>query len=105
MRRIAHVAWAVMAVLVVVATQHGSAARAEEPVKIGVILPYSGVYASLGGEITQGMELGFETYGPEVAGRAFELITAPRKSECWFSRRTPNPRWPTEPLPAVPTPS
>lgn len=52
-----------------------SAARAEEPVKIGVILPYSGVYASLGGEITQGMELGFETYGPEVAGRGFELIT------------------------------
>ena len=28
-----------------------SVAPAEDPVKIGVILPYSGVYASLGGEI------------------------------------------------------
>ena len=38
------------------------AVNAEDPVKIGVILPYSGVYASLGGEITQGMELGFATF-------------------------------------------
>jgi len=48
-------------------------AIAENPVKIGVILPYSGVYASLGGEITQGMELGFATY---LNGAAeIELIT------------------------------
>ncbi|MDP6951640.1 MAG: ABC transporter substrate-binding protein [Alphaproteobacteria bacterium] len=50
-------------------------ALAEEPIKIGVILPYSGVYASLGSEITQGMELGFATYGAEVAGRPIELLT------------------------------
>jgi len=75
MTKIARTAWAAVALFVVIAAQAVSAVRAEEPVKIGVILPYSGVYASLGGEITQGLELGFETYGPEVAGRAFELIT------------------------------
>jgi branched-chain amino acid transport system substrate-binding protein len=50
-------------------------AVAAEAVRIGVVLPYSGVYASLGGEITQGMELGFATFGSEVGGRAIELIT------------------------------
>ena len=48
---------------------------AGEPIRIGVILPYSGVYASLGSEITQGMELGFATFGSEVAGRSIELVT------------------------------
>jgi branched-chain amino acid transport system substrate-binding protein len=51
------------------------AAGAAQAVRIGVVLPYSGVYASLGGEITQGMELGFATFGDEVAGRRIELIT------------------------------
>ena len=48
---------------------------AAEPIKIGVVLPFSGVYASLGGEIIQGMELGFATFGDEVAGRPIVLIT------------------------------
>ena len=50
-------------------------ACAAEPIRIGVILPYSGVYASLGGEITQGLELGFATFGDSFGGRTVELIT------------------------------
>ena len=52
-----------------------SRTEAEDAIKIGVILPYSGVYASLGGDITDGMELAFELYGSEVAGRKIVLIT------------------------------
>ena len=70
MTKLVRAAWTAVALLGVTAVNLGTPALAEEPIKIGVILPYSGVYASLGGEITQGLELGFETYGPEVAGRA-----------------------------------
>ena len=45
-----------------------------EPVKLGVILPYSGVYAQLGEDITQGMEMYFEEQGNEIAGRPVELV-------------------------------
>ena len=50
------------------------AARAEEPIKIGLVLPYSSVFAAIGDTITKGMELGFEKFGNEVAGRKIELI-------------------------------
>ena len=40
-----------------------------EPIRIGVILPYSGVYAQLGQDITDGMNLYFEEQGNEIAGR------------------------------------
>jgi branched-chain amino acid transport system substrate-binding protein len=65
----------VVGLLTAAAMSLSAAAVAEEPIKIGVILPYSGVYASLGSEITQGMELGFATFGAEVAGRPIELLT------------------------------
>jgi branched-chain amino acid transport system substrate-binding protein len=44
------------------------------PIKIGVLLPYSGVYAVLGESITQGMELVFGRENWTVAGRKVELI-------------------------------
>jgi len=44
------------------------------PVKIGVLLPYSGVYAVLGESITQGMELVFARENWMVAGRKIEMI-------------------------------
>ena len=43
------------------------------PIRIGVLLPYSGVYTSLGENITLGMELYFESIGYQVAGRRIEL--------------------------------
>jgi branched-chain amino acid transport system substrate-binding protein len=44
------------------------------PVKIGVVLPYSGVYAVLGESITQAMELVFARENWTVAGRKIEMI-------------------------------
>jgi branched-chain amino acid transport system substrate-binding protein len=44
------------------------------PVKVGVVLPYTGVYAVLGESITQGMELVFARENWTVAGRKIEMI-------------------------------
>jgi branched-chain amino acid transport system substrate-binding protein len=44
------------------------------PIKIGVVLPYTGVYAVLGESITQAMELVFEQEKWTVAGRKIEMI-------------------------------
>lgn len=52
----------------------GGQGGGEEPIRIGVILPYSGVYAQLGQDITDGMNLYFEGQGNEIAGRPIELI-------------------------------
>ncbi len=44
------------------------------PVKIGLVLPYTGVYAVLGESITQAMELAFARENWTVAGRKIEMI-------------------------------
>lgn len=44
------------------------------PVKIGLVLPYSGVYEELGISITQAMELVFSREGNKVAGREIVLL-------------------------------
>ena len=50
-------------------------ARAQgAPLKVGVVLPYTGVYAVLGESITQGMELVFARENWTVAGRKIEMI-------------------------------
>lgn len=49
-------------------------ANGKDPVKVGAILPYSGVYASLGENLTRGMELYFESVNWEAAGRKITLI-------------------------------
>ncbi len=50
----------------------GSAAR---PIKIGVLLPYSGIYAVLGESITKGMGMYLDEIGNEAGGRKVEVIT------------------------------
>lgn len=47
-------------------------AVAEEDIKVGLLLPFSGVYASLGNEIETGFNLGLQQFGSE-AGVAFEI--------------------------------
>lgn len=44
------------------------------PLKIGVLVPLSGVYAGLGEDMIQGMELYLESINNEIAGRQVELI-------------------------------
>jgi branched-chain amino acid transport system substrate-binding protein len=55
-------------------TQQQSGETSAEPIKIGAILPYSGVYTSLGENLTKGMELYFDSVNWEVEGRKIELI-------------------------------
>ena len=59
----------------------GAAALAAEPIKVGVLLPSSGVYAGLGNDQTLALELGFDHFGREVAGRPIELIHADTESK------------------------
>lgn len=44
------------------------------PVKIGILLPYSDIYAVLGDSITAAMEMYFEEVGNEAGGREIQLI-------------------------------
>lgn len=49
-------------------------ARAAEPVKIGVLLPFSGPFADFGRQIGNGMALYLKQHGDVVAGRKIELV-------------------------------
>jgi branched-chain amino acid transport system substrate-binding protein len=51
----------------------GGGGESGEPVKVGVLLPQSGVYAGLGEDITNGMELYFEQ-NQDLGGRSVELV-------------------------------
>lgn len=53
------------------ASQQGESA---ETIKIGSILPFSGVYASLGKDLSDGMKLYFDSINWEVEGKKIELI-------------------------------
>ena len=46
----------------------------QAPVKVGILLPYSGTYASLGQAITDGMKLRIEQAGRTLGGRPVEYI-------------------------------
>lgn len=45
-----------------------------EPLKIGLILPYSGVYANFGEGITNGFEFALKKRGGQIAGRPVEIV-------------------------------
>jgi branched-chain amino acid transport system substrate-binding protein len=48
--------------------------RAQQPVKIGVILPYSGQFADTGVQLDNGIKLYVQQHGDTVAGRKIEVI-------------------------------
>ncbi len=54
---------------------------AGDPIRIGVLLPYSGVYGGLGKDQDLALELGFDDFGREVNGRPIELIKADTESK------------------------
>jgi hypothetical protein len=49
-------------------------ASAQEPLKIGVILPYSGPFADAANQLEAGINLYMQQNGDEVAGRKIEII-------------------------------
>jgi branched-chain amino acid transport system substrate-binding protein len=49
-------------------------ARGDDPLKIGLILPYSGVYANFGEGITAGLEFALKKRGGQIAGRPVLVV-------------------------------
>ncbi len=56
------------------ATGTTAAATGGASLKLGVLLPFSGVYTQLGNDIVDGMNLYFDSVGGTIAGRKLELI-------------------------------
>src|SRR5215472_2356761 len=48
--------------------------RAQQPVKIGVILPFSGQFADTGVQLDNGIKLYMQQHGDTVAGKKIEII-------------------------------
>src|SRR6516225_3150620 len=59
---------------VVVAMLMASAVSAQQPVKVGVVMSYSGQFADPGGQIDNGIKLYMKEHGDTVAGRKIEII-------------------------------
>ena len=57
------------------------AASAQSDIKVGVLLPYSGVFGGLGKDQDAALEMGFDDLGREVAGRGITLIKADTESK------------------------
>jgi branched-chain amino acid transport system substrate-binding protein len=53
----------------------GGGGAASGPIKIGVLLPYSDIYAVLGESITEAMRMYFDGVNNEAGGRPIEIIT------------------------------
>ncbi len=64
---------AVLGALFLLLAALGSA-QAEDPVRIGVLLPFSGPFADFGRQIGNGMALYLKQHGDVAAGRRIELI-------------------------------
>ncbi|MBA1264608.1 ABC transporter substrate-binding protein [Stutzerimonas stutzeri] len=58
-----------------------SAAQAADPVKVGMLLPYTGTYAALGEAITNGMNLAIEEKGGNLGGRPVEVVTVDSEAD------------------------
>ncbi len=58
----------------------GCVAHAADPIKIGLMLPYSGTFAELGQNITNGFKLAIAEKGGKVGDRTIEYITVDDES-------------------------
>ncbi len=65
--------WRVVCVMLAVLLSGTRAASAGEPVKIGLLLPYSGVFAVIGADITDGFEFGLARFRARTT-RSIELF-------------------------------
>ena len=55
--------------------------QAQQKVKVGLMLPYTGTYTQLGVAITNGFKLAIEENGGKVAGREIEYVTLDDESD------------------------
>jgi branched-chain amino acid transport system substrate-binding protein len=72
--RAPHLAVAVALVAVVAWFVAPGVAAAAEPIKVGFLAPMSGIFAQAGKDMLDGLKMGLEAAGGQVAGRKVELI-------------------------------
>ena len=58
-----------------------SPALAQEKIKVGMMLPYTGTFAALGNAITNGFKLAIAEQGGKLGGRDFEYVTVDDESD------------------------
>lgn len=63
-------------------------AQAEDPLKVGLLLPYTGTFAALGEAITNGLKLAIDQQGGSLSGRPVEYVVV--DSEADPSKAVPN---------------
>src|SRR5213080_4587390 len=59
----------------------GQPALAQQKIKVGLMLPYTGTYAALGTAITNGFKLAISEAGGKFGGREIEYVTVDDESE------------------------
>ncbi len=66
------------------------AAAAKAPVKVGILLPYSGTYAMLGNHITNALKMRIEQAGGMLGGRPIEYVAIDSEMSV---PKAPRTRW------------
>ncbi len=70
-----------LAIGMVAAPAGAAIAQQGGPVKIGVLLPYTGTYAALGEAITNGMKMAIDQHGGKLGGRAVEYVVVDSEAD------------------------
>jgi branched-chain amino acid transport system substrate-binding protein len=74
-------ALSVTAALLAAATSFAAHAQASGPIKVGLMLPYSGTYAGLGNAIENGFKLYVQEQGGKLGGREIQYFKVDDESE------------------------
>ena len=74
-------AWPAVAGALLAAASIGAGAQTSGPIKIGLMLPYSGTYAALGNAIENGFKLYVQEQGGKLGGREVQYFKVDDESE------------------------
>jgi branched-chain amino acid transport system substrate-binding protein len=74
-------AWPAVAGALLAAASIGATAQTSGPIKIGLMLPYSGTYAALGNAIENGFKLYVQEQGGKLGGREVQYFKVDDESE------------------------
>ena len=73
--------WAIWSAIALAAAASGSSAMAQEKIKVGFMLPYSGTYAALGNAIENGFRMYVGEQGGKLGGREIEYFKVDDESD------------------------
>jgi len=73
--------FAVSALAVALGTSLVASAQAAEPVKVGILLPFTGTFAALGEATHNGLKLAIEQQGGTLGGRAVEFVVVDSEAD------------------------